>query len=605
MLAGINPLDMLAQEARAMLTRLARVRPFVLHETMVPAAALSPAALRRVERYLADGRREMHDRVHEFVKWLASPEGRRCKPADAQRRFAFLKLRFNAVLSQFDIFADAITQRSEHDTGVWLAGLDIAAADALALPGGYYQPPPLLCYLDRGHGAAIRRARTRLPGGGENPVAIVRIPRERMVGSGIASSLVHEVGHQASALMDLIDSMRPVLRDRQGRGRGQPQGLAWQLFERWISEILADFWAVGRVGVAATMGLIGVVSLPRAFVFRVTLDDPHPFPWIRVKISSALGAGLYPHPQWPAIDRMWEAFYPPDALDEERRGVIKALQANLPELVALIVEHRPKALRGATLKQALRVEERQPARLAELFRGWRSAPATVPKTAPALAFAVIGQARANGTLTPEAESNLVARCLTTWAMTSVLEMPMVADAFPLLNGLKEVHLILAEGAHNQFGDLPWTARIEMLIEQWLLSRPEMREFLHGRAMVPYKEPWMGQVDAMRKVQGWGDTSITHFQQLAEFGEQVLLSVRYGDWIDVHSEDNARNWARYWKPEIQSYIHDYRAVTSVDLAAEVGDPREAQRRFLPPAVHLRNQLSAQRQPAMAALPSFRR
>ena len=35
---------------------------------------------------------------------------------------------------------------------------------------------------------------------------------------------------------------------------------------------------------------------------------------------------------------------------------------------------------------------------------------------------------------------------------------IIADAFPLLNALGEVHLILAEGAHNQYGDLPSTAR---------------------------------------------------------------------------------------------------------------------------------------------------
>ena len=28
---------------------------------------------------------------------------------------------------------------------------------------------------------------------------------------------------------------------------------------------------------------------------------------------------------------------------------------------------------------------------------------------------------------------------------------VIADGFPLLNALKEVHLILAEGAHNQLG----------------------------------------------------------------------------------------------------------------------------------------------------------
>ena len=97
---------------------------------------------------------------------------------------------------------------------MWLSGLDVVAADALALPG-YYDAPPVICYLDRDIGAAIRRARTRMPGGGENPVAIIRVPRERMIGTGIASSLVHEVGHQAAALLDLVDSLRPALRRMQ------------------------------------------------------------------------------------------------------------------------------------------------------------------------------------------------------------------------------------------------------------------------------------------------------------------------------------------------------------------------------------------------------
>ena len=74
---------------------------------------------------------------------------------------------------------------------------------------------------------------------------------------------------------------------------------------------------------------------------------------------------------------------------------------------------------------------------------------------------------------------------------------VIADAFPLLNALRETHLILSEGAHNQFGDLPSAARAEMLIMQWLLARPEMRDFLGGRTMVPYEEAWMDRVDAMK------------------------------------------------------------------------------------------------------------
>ena len=221
------------------------------------------------------------------------------------------------------------------------------AADALALPGAYYTPPAVICYLDRGHGAAIRRARTRLPGGGENPVAIIRVPRERMVGSGIASSLVHEVGHQGAALLDLVGSLRPILSGLQRGGAGA--AVTWQLWERWISEILADVWAVARVGVAAPLGLMGVVSLPRAFVFRTSLDDPHPIPWIRVKLSCALGNALYPHPQWNTLAAIWESHYPVAGLAAEKQRLLLQMEASIPAFVALLVNHRPQSLRGQFL----------------------------------------------------------------------------------------------------------------------------------------------------------------------------------------------------------------------------------------------------------------
>jgi len=167
---------------------------------------------------------------------------------------------------------------------------------------------------------------------------------------------------------------------------------------------------------------------------------------------------------------------------------------------------------------------------------------------------------------------------------------VIADGFPLLTALRELHLLLAEGAHNQFGDLPWTARVEMLIEQWLLARPEIREFLRGRAMVPYREGWMGQVDTMKKLQGWSDTTITHFSDLGVWGEQILLSVRYGDWVDVNDQEQAKNFGRYWKNEIQGYIHAYRAATGVDLSVEVTEKDSA--RYLQPSIHLRNRLVEQ-------------
>jgi len=145
---------------------------------------------------------------------------------------------------------------------------------------------------------------------------------------------------------------------------------------------------------------------------------------------------------------------------------------------------------------------------------------------------------------------------------------VVADGFPVLNALKEVHYILAAGAHNQFGELPSAARQEMLMQQWLLARPEMREFLGSKVMVPYPEDWMDRVDNVKSMLGWTDVSVVHFHDLAVYGEQIVLSVRYGAWsLTSATAQQAANWARYWRNEIQGYVHAYRAATGADLTAE--------------------------------------
>ncbi len=422
---GVLPANLLAGETRALLTRLDRVKPFVLSETMVPAAAPSLAAQTAIEGFLARGRDILRRLARNYLAWLQSPQAGRASPAEAQRRFAILRLRFNDVLTQFDIFADVVTQRSERDNGVWLSGLDAVAADAIALPGRYYDPPPVVCYLSRGHGAAIRRARTRLPGGGENPVAIVQIPRERMIGSGIASSLVHEVGHQGSALLGLADSLRPILRSLQRSGGSD--AIVWHFWTRWISEILSDFWSVAKIGVAATLGLMGVVSLPRPFVFRVSLDDPHPIPWLRVKLSAAMGNALYPHPQWRALTATWEALYPRAGLHPGRLELLAALDRTIPSFVSLLTNHRPKSLRGNSLGEVFASAERQPSRLRAQLDAWGSSRLQMQLAPPCLVFAAIGQARADGRLSPEQESRMLADLLTDWAMRNTLDAAAICS----------------------------------------------------------------------------------------------------------------------------------------------------------------------------------
>eukprot|EP01034_Spumella_vulgaris_P003617 gene3617-4648_t len=170
------------------------------------------------------------------------------------------------------------------------------------------------------------------------------------------------------------------------------------------------------------MGLIGVVSLPRVFVFRVNPDDPHPAPWIRVKLSCALGEQLFPHPQWRRVAALWDSFYPLTGLAPEQRRLLLQLEDSLPALAGLLARHRPALLRGRTLPDVLAVRARQPRRLASLFLQWSVAPQRMYDAAPSLAFAVLGQARADGRLSPEHESVLLGRLLTHWALRSTLDL---------------------------------------------------------------------------------------------------------------------------------------------------------------------------------------
>ena len=420
---------MLEQEARALLTRLDRVKPFVLQETMVPAAGLMPGTQVAIERYLMSGRKDLRERVRQYVGWVRGP-GQTVSPEELQRRFTVLKLWFNTALSQLDLFAEALSQRSEHETGVWLSGLDVAAQDALALPGRYYDAPPVVCYLHRGLGGAIRRARTRLPGGGENPVAIIRIPRERMIGYGVASSLVHEVGHQAAALLHLVESLRPALQRIREASPPEEQP-AWRMWERWISEIVADFWAIAKVGIASTLGLIGIVSLPRPFVFRVSTDDPHPFPWARVNLSCAVGQVLYPHRQWGELARTWRSFYPIRDLDPGRRQVLQMLGRTMPRFIETLAEHRPASLQGQTLREVVSFADRTPDRLQALYTRWKAQPRLMKAAPPTLVFAVIGRARAKGKLTPEEEDRLLGKLITHWAIRSTLDMAAICSTRPM------------------------------------------------------------------------------------------------------------------------------------------------------------------------------
>ncbi|MCB0526950.1 MAG: hypothetical protein KDC65_00630 [Saprospiraceae bacterium] len=181
----------------------------------------------------------------------------------------------------------------------------------------------------------------------------------------------------------------------------------------------------------------------------------------------------------------------------------------------------------------------------------------------------------------EAYHTLLHKCAVYYVKSD--DTTYIADGLPVLNALKEVHILLAEGNHNSYSNLTFTARHENIVRQFLLSQPEMDRFLGGRAMVPYAEPWQGPLDTVRGMMRWGNAGARNFYDLAYYGELILLSVRWGNWSAAIDPNQAANWADAFRNEIMQYIHSYRAVAGVDLSADTTSLSEEH--FKQPSWHI--------------------
>jgi hypothetical protein len=144
-------------------------------------------------------------------------------------------------------------------------------------------------------------------------------------------------------------------------------------------------------------------------------------PWLRVLLSCAIGDRLYPDPQWERLAATWRAMYPLAGLRPQLAALISELRATMPDFVSVIVGHRPPRLRGLSLGEVLRSPELDRQALLERFAAWEADAGEMLLAPPTVAFAVLGQARASGRLSPERESRLLWRLIRSWAVRSSLE----------------------------------------------------------------------------------------------------------------------------------------------------------------------------------------
>lgn len=399
------------RESEALLNRLNQVKTFDLNTPMLLAASPSVKVNAEIDQFIAEGKLRMKSKIFNFIRMLKQSN---LSPNLYQKQFSNLKLSFNVLLDHFDMFSDTYLQRAENDTGVWLAGLDFLARDALFIKHLKFKEPAVICYLERGHGAAIRRIKTPLSGGRLSPVSIIRVPRERMIGLGIAGSLLHEIGHQGAANLNLVKYIKMKI-DQKIKSEETAKN-EWLLFQQWISEIIADFWAVSFLGVGSTIGLFGLMSIPEYFIFRRGSSDPHPYPWIRVLMGIQFGKFMFPDSQWDLLTSRWKKLYP---LERQSKSVQKkygAILAMVPNFVSFLMHMRLENHQGLKLIDLFPISERQPRVLRSTFDEWKLNWNLALKAKPSFAFAVLGQAQFDNKISPNEENKVIKRLLKHWAL---------------------------------------------------------------------------------------------------------------------------------------------------------------------------------------------
>jgi hypothetical protein len=98
---------------------------------------------------------------------------------------------------------------------------------------------------------------------------------------------------------------------------------------------------------------------------------------------------------------------------------------------------------------------------------------------------------------------------------------------------------------------------------------------------------------MKALQGWDNTSISFYRDLAVNGEKIILGIRYGNWTNVSSRDHATNWADAFRDAIQRYIHSYYTVTGIDLSAPTVNINPEVSALLP-GLHIYRRLNREKQ-----------
>ncbi|HEU4780963.1 MAG TPA: hypothetical protein VFS58_13855 [Steroidobacteraceae bacterium] len=277
----------------------------------------------------------------------------------ANAQIGDLELEAARAFGLFDTFMDILTQRHSPALGPQLRGCDVLAAESLRrdTPALIACRTPIV-YCNRGYGAAVVRSDARLHADIPNILPLIQIPYGRLQEKLQLTSLLHEVGHEAAGRLALLPPMRAAITTELTQ-HGTSSAVV-ELFVHWLSEIAADLWSFLASGVAHAATLREILALPAEHAFRLSMQVPHPPPYLRALLGFQLCRDTWGAGPWDAWEDQWLANYPREDCPPTTHDLFDAARAALPQVSHILLRARYKTIGGRRLAQLFDLEALAP-----------------------------------------------------------------------------------------------------------------------------------------------------------------------------------------------------------------------------------------------------
>jgi hypothetical protein len=202
------------------------------------------------------------------------------------------------------------------------------------------ETPVVLCYVEKGLGAAILKAKLRLWDSRTiSPAAAIKVVRHNL---DHPTAIVHETGHQVAHMTGWTQELSARIRTAL---QSCPRVIG-ETWASWTSEINADVYAFVHTGYASVAGLHDVVAGDDAMVFRYTAGDPHPISYLRVLLGVELCSRTYGAGPWDELRESWNVAHPLERAKDPIRQLITESLPLLPALADVCLQSPIAGFRG-------------------------------------------------------------------------------------------------------------------------------------------------------------------------------------------------------------------------------------------------------------------